>query len=92
MAIVLHKITLRNYLVHLMKTKLKHCAPSNMMTFSVLPKMMTSNHKSKWMHQTADKNKGNGCQTCSLKIDLLAIVMNYVKKKGTFDFLVYSQS
>lgn len=70
-----------------MKTKLKHYAPSNMMTFNVLPKMMTSKHKSKWMHQTADKNKGNGCKTCSLKIDLLAIVINYVKKKEHSIFL-----
>lgn len=74
LAIVLHKITLT-------KAKLKQCVPSNMLTFNVLPKMITSNHKSKWIHQTADKNKGNGCQTCSLKIDLLAIVISDEKNE-----------
>lgn len=52
-----------------------------MTAFNILPKMMTCYHKSKWIHQTADKNKRNGCQTCSLKIDLLAIVISDVKRK-----------
>lgn len=55
---------------------------------------MIGNHKSRWMHKTVDINKENGCQICSLKIDL-AVGMNDVKKKKinkrTLGFLVYSQ-
>lgn len=32
------------------------------------------------MHKTVDSNKGNGCQICSWKTDLLAAAMNNVKK------------
>lgn len=47
---------------------------------NVIPEIMTSKHKSKWMHKTVDSNKGKGCQICSLKIDLQVVVMNDVKK------------
>lgn len=54
-----------------------------MFMVNVLPEIRSSNDKSKWIHETVDSNKGNNCQICSLKIDLLSVFMNDAKKMNT---------